>query len=365
MLKRPIWLLLLSCALFCFACSSDDKKTGDGGNNSDAISQTNSDATTAGSDATAAQADPDEGKTFTQQITAADGGTLATESGYASLDVPAGALAADTKLTVKVEAAASGTASSVYDFGPDGTQFSKPVDLTIKYNATPPTDKKPVLAMYDQDKWVEISGSSFADGKVTAKVEHFTKFSVIIVDNKVVLTSSCGDVADKFSACGGDIVGSWKIADYCVPNTILGDVPFTNCSEAKWEVDMDWKDAVITITSTTSEISAYTMVSKVTLFVPKTCIDNQPCTEIGDDFGACTEESGVCKCTKTTEKEIPASPATNYTIEGNSIVSTTGEVTTKSPYCVQGDKAIIEMEMQSKDLKYKAYFIIEKTTPAP
>lgn len=60
------------------------------------------------------------------------GGKIAMAGG-AALDIPAGALGNDTAITIAQSSATSpaGALSPVYEFGPDGTTFSKPVTVTL------------------------------------------------------------------------------------------------------------------------------------------------------------------------------------------------------------------------------------------
>ena len=60
------------------------------------------------------------------------GGKVAMAGG-AALDIPAGALANDTAITIAQSSAASpaGALSPVYEFGPDGTAFSIPATVTL------------------------------------------------------------------------------------------------------------------------------------------------------------------------------------------------------------------------------------------
>src|SRR2546421_7855492 len=61
------------------------------------------------------------------------GGGMLAVSGGAALEIPAGALAKDTTITISQSSAQApgGALSPVYDFGPDGTTFSKPVTVTF------------------------------------------------------------------------------------------------------------------------------------------------------------------------------------------------------------------------------------------
>jgi hypothetical protein len=124
--------------------------------------------------------DPDEGMTFTQMVTQAEGGTLRTASEGATLTVPPSALAADRILTVSVAAATADTASAIYDFGPDGTLFRSPAVLRIQGPSTVPEGFRPVIAFQSGGQWNPILGSRVDGQFVTAEVRHFTPYAVVL-----------------------------------------------------------------------------------------------------------------------------------------------------------------------------------------
>src|SRR5262245_59600406 len=62
------------------------------------------------------------------------GGQVATSDGVLTVNVPAGALAGDTNITIiEIASPAAGAVGKTYEIGPSGTQFSAPVTLTFKY----------------------------------------------------------------------------------------------------------------------------------------------------------------------------------------------------------------------------------------
>jgi hypothetical protein len=143
---------------------------------------------TAGSDA---GTNPDvapttDGGTTSKKISAATGGTV-TAAGF-TLDIPAGALAVDTDITVAVGngaglPSAASLVASVYDLGPNGTTFTKPVKLTIDVDATKLGAKQPVVSYLAAGAWVSLTDSlSATGGKVTATTTHFTSFGVLGTD---------------------------------------------------------------------------------------------------------------------------------------------------------------------------------------
>ena len=73
-----------------------------------------------------------------------------------------------------------------YDFGPDGATFDPPAELTFTYDPDDiPADvdeENLVVAVWDEDagEWVDLECTvDPATNTITAKVSHFTVFSVI------------------------------------------------------------------------------------------------------------------------------------------------------------------------------------------
>ncbi len=299
-----------------------------------------------GGGTTAATADPDVGQTAKATLTASAGGSLQTPSGGAKLDVPAGALKADTELTVTVAAAAADTATAIYDFGPDGTQFTKKVALAIKYDGTPGSGKKAVLAWQNNGKWTEVANSTVADGKVSGEIEHFTKYTIVVVDDQVVVTSSCGDVATNFQACGGDIGGAWSIKDVCFSEAIISDHPDANCNAASAVVDIQWHGTV-TLDGTTLTRTAISGDIHVDLTAPLTCADFTDCAGVKDllDMPAtCAVDGTNCKCTVTGTKQMDQGGSDSYVLQDNAIVTTSKDGSKNStPYCLASGQVVVKV----------------------
>jgi hypothetical protein len=149
-------------------------------------------ASTDGGDAPAST----DGGTTTTNIKAATGGIVT--AGGLTLEIPAGALAADTDITVGISdgstsPSASTVVSSVYDLGPNGTTFTKAVKLTIAYDAAKLGTKKPVVSYVSGAKWVALTDSAAAAGKVTATTTHFTLFGVVGQDAAVCIAMAKTD----------------------------------------------------------------------------------------------------------------------------------------------------------------------------
>jgi hypothetical protein len=168
--------------------------TGTAGNDSGAgtTGTAGNDAATSGDVASSA----DGGTT---NIKAATGGTV-TAAGLV-LEIPPGALAVDTDITVGISdgaalPSAASLVASVYDLGPNGTTFLKPVKLTINVDAAKLGTKQAVVSYLAAGNWVALSDSvAAAGGKVGATTTHFTSFGVVGTDAAACLAmpkQACG-----------------------------------------------------------------------------------------------------------------------------------------------------------------------------
>jgi hypothetical protein len=295
----------------------------------------------------------DEGQNVTVAVSAVAGGLVASPSGSGKLTVPAGALAADTELTLAVQPAEAGTAASVYEFGPDGTQFLVPCTLELAFTGEVPSGKKAVLAVEEGGTWTEIPGSALAGGKVTGNIDHFSRFTIIFVNGEAVLESACADVARDFSPCGGDPSGTWQIEEVCTDSTTLAQNPFgEQCPDAVYEIDLTIAGTV----ELTGErlISSTTQTLDIAFTVPKSCIQGAPCDALandgadGDNVVTCNDTGAACACEQTEVDESDDPMGDPYVVEGNTVVQTddddpSAEVT-RLDFCVAGDRMTVRVE---------------------
>jgi TolB protein len=121
-------------------------------------------------------------------VVGSGGGTVSAMDGTVTLEFPEGALTQDTGITVNPAVGYPTdpdlVPGSVYDFGPDGTQFVVPLELTIQYDPDSiPTDGDEsdlVLVHLTDDVWTEVAGSSadVATHSVTGPVSSFSVYGV-------------------------------------------------------------------------------------------------------------------------------------------------------------------------------------------
>ena len=310
--------------------------------------------------------DPDEGKTFKGSVTAADGGTVSTDSGSASVEIPKNALDDDTEITVAVEPATGEAQSSIYDFGPDGTTFQTPVTVSIKFDGDPGTDRKAVLAWLNDGVWVEVENSKLETGVVSGKVKHFSKFTVVFVDDKIVLISDCKDAVSGFQPCGGDLKGTWQFKDLCLADdVVLGENPLAEqCPEATltFEVSME---GTVSFDGTTMTMTPGNTTMSSELTIPDSCLSVEvTCDSVMDFFkeGTCVSAGGFCTCTRSEVNAGGEPDVSTYTVGGTDIVIDEGpdEAPSHVPFCVQGDTVISESEDMFGESTGTVYMILKK-----
>lgn len=120
----------------------------------------------------------------------ATGGTVSATGGGASVSIPSGALGTKTQITVNPMPAPPADPNllggTAYSFGPSGTQFSAPVQMTLRYDAAAVPDGLPESALYIaknmSGKWERISGAFTLDANaktVTGQVTSFSDYAVL------------------------------------------------------------------------------------------------------------------------------------------------------------------------------------------
>jgi len=329
------WLCVLACvgALGTLgACGDDSSSDADGGGDGDG--------------------DGDGDQTpgpIAEMITAEEGGAIETTG--AGIDIPGGALSEDTEITVEVilpnglpEEDSLG--SLVYEFGPDGTQFEEPVELTIELNADVPEGMDAAIAWLDEstDTWTKLADSRIEGETVVATTDHFTKFAIVITAGGQT-SGACTDFAD-FEACGGDVEGTWEFALACADVTaesLFGeDNPFEMCPDLGVSFVIDIS-GTITFEGSGDYMSSVTRSGEFGLNIPTTCLDQigGSCAMFADpeDMTTATEVDGVCEVV-TAQDESTSTEMGTYELEGSTVIMTDSATSEEDPpaeYCVQGD----------------------------
>ena len=296
-------------------------------------------------------------------VTAAAGGVVEDKSGKAKLSIPPGALAQDTDITLALTAKTGNAVTDVADFGPDGLQFLKPVQLELKGDATlAPEGKSLAVAMETAGTFNALPGSTFANGVAKADVAHFTKFSIVVVDGKatLVVPTSCQDARAKFVACGGDPSGTWEFAEFCPDSSMIQDPTEGQCPQYTIGLDVT-STQVITITSSTVQSSAGTLTSHITSNFPKSCFTPDggqapACSVFADEEKgrACNDLGANCECTESNVDQSEGEPAKPYTISGNVWSNNDGS---SGEYCVSGD---LHFKEQAKEGNVGLLYVLKR-----
>lgn len=284
----------------------------------------------------------------TVAISAAEGGEV--KLGKAALSIPAGALAEDLEVTLEAKKPATslpdqGSLKGLsYDFGPDGTTFEKPVELTLPLVGTPGDGEQAVISWYDEaaKAWQDLP-ATVSGGVITAEVEHFTLF---IVRFKGVAAGAfdCG-----FTACSGaGIEGTWSMAGACI-DTGKNDNPFAEiagCEDAIFDVGVD-AEGEITFDAGTFTY-AWTFTGMLNLEISSACLtavgQGATCEEWKlDEQVVCVSKGDSCSCTGPAGDPSESMGTGTYTVDGTTI-SFTEEGDTEpdvQEICVKGDEAKI------------------------
>lgn len=115
------------------------------------------------------------------------GGTVKDPDNNVSINIPAGALSRDTKISaVYIDSPEILTSSlstnflGAAEFGPDGTVFDKPVQVTINLTETPKSSSLAVFCYYvAEDVWEYVTDAIPNGKKATFEVTHFSTYQVM------------------------------------------------------------------------------------------------------------------------------------------------------------------------------------------
>lgn len=319
----------IALALAAPACSSEDAATTGAGT---ADSGTADSASDAGGSGTV-------GETVSVLVTVAAGGTLTDKAGTVTLVIPPGAIEKDATLTLLVDAPTSGAIANVYGFSPDVFRFSKPARITIK--AAAPAGKQAAVALEQGGTWKAFAGSSLdaAKGTVRADVDQLGKYSVVSADVVAPLTvpTTCAEAVTKFTACGGDPIGTWTHVKWCadaIPQIRA------SCTEGTYLSEIT-TDQTVTFVSGTKQSSAAAATSKQTYDVPLSCLrEGLTCSDVEAALEAsCSAGSAAnCVCTKSLPSELTESTS-KYSVTATklTISDASGSLLDENEICVRGD----------------------------
>jgi hypothetical protein len=340
----------LATSLNLVACGDDDDTAGTGDDDDNGDTGSATDGATDG--ATDITGDPTD--SISKAIKASEGGSVALGA-KAAVNIPAGALPADVDVSVKEfpkagQPDAANLGSNVFDFGPDGTKFSKPVTLTLEFKGTVPEGKKATIAFLENGKWEVLADSKVSDGKVVASTNHFTPFVVFFNGSGEQTGGQCGE---GFTACGGDLAGTWTYAAACLTLAPETADPIEGCPEASFGAEID-VDGTVTFNGDGTAAIDQTVSITTSLRYPKACLTAQglpagtPCTQLFEEDKpgkTVTEAADACFVNEQQEPKLNKKSGTwsatgnDFTVqfEGDDAPST-------GTYCVKGREGTFRVE---------------------
>ncbi len=307
------------------------------------------------------------GEQSSATVTAADGGTVALPSGAARIVIPAGALAADTEITLNTLDIAGAVdedklGSYIFDFGPDGTTFGQKVEISLKSGGVP-DDMEANLAWLDGETWTKVPGSKLVDGMIVGEVDHFTKFVVYFTEKEVVVVTDdpiCRDL--EFTPCGGDPVGTWEIETLCMETRVdANESPwaeqFPECGNGNsyYSADIEWlgqMDVRADGTTTTDIDVAYT----IEVVLKDACLTamgqgvvggKTMCDQIATQYtqesvdATVTYSGGKCTITAPQESKDQEPQEGTWVVVGDEI-RTSVDSTNGQKFCVDGNRLVLQ-----------------------
>jgi hypothetical protein len=138
----------------------------------------------------------------------------------------------------------------------------------------------------------------------------------------------------EFSACGGDPVGEWTIADACFAGS-QGAVE--GCPESSTRIDDFVLSGTIDLRADGSYASDISTMGTAVLTVPMSCLNGATCDDLAQASGLpCSANGDACEC----ENQGDARTQETGTWEASGSTITTmdsGGDTGSNQYCVDGD----------------------------
>lgn len=287
---------------------------------------------------------PGVGEHVSQAVTAAAGGTV--KGTGVTIAIPAGALAADTTVTVDIKSrsgqpAAETIASNVFELGPSQT-FTTPVSLTLDYDTSnAPSGATAKLAYLDGSTWKALDGSTAAGGKVTGTTTHFSSFAIVWVSGQGQTGGACDALA--FTPCGGDLTGTWTFGATCA-TLPAGSDPFQGkCAGASMSIEAE-QTGTVTFGGDKSFSVNSNLTATLTMSVPKSCLPSGATCDMIANGKPVTDDGTNCVSVQPQDPKASTDSGT-WRSEGTQFWTTsTGETTEDGPfdYCVTGNTAKVK-----------------------
>lgn len=163
--------------------------------------------------------------------------------------------------------------------------------------------------------------------------------------------AACSEEAMDFSACGGDLTGSWEVVSVC-PEAAFADAigsQLEKCPDGQLSFATAYPDGfTITFADSTAFFSAASLRSELEVLLPLDCVPDvfdvevDSCEELSDpELGVYTDKD-LCTCSDSGDDPSQSFDGPYSTTDGTFSIQTPEEWQGRNwediPYCVDGDK---------------------------
>ena len=292
------------------------------------------------------------GERAESMVTRTGGGLVELDSGAAAVMVPPGAMPTDAMVSVEVVDPSEmpgreKLASSVFEFGPDGTTFLSPVTLTMDIDRSAvPSGADIEISWLNDGIWEALSDSQVTGDTVSASTTHFSVFAVTftVVNGQVKQTGGMCQ-GNSFTACGGDPTGVWRIADSCLTADIdVSEAGGADCEGLSVSTDIDYT-GTITIDAGGTYTTDMDVGIDFSATYPKSCLGATDCGQLGPD----AQDTGSA-CVVSMSETDTAQDSGTWSVDGTIMsLSSDGDGPSEAEYCVSGNR--MELNIQEEDVQ--------------
>jgi hypothetical protein len=163
-----------------------------------------------------------------------------------------------------------------------------------------------------------------------------------------MFVAGCGDddsaaSCEKSAGCGGDLVGTWKIASACFDSPPM--MASMSCPGLTTTTNLD-EQGTVTYRADGTYTGNLTLSGSVNVSVPASCLTQQgttvTCAQLQESLRAsaayssvtCTGSSG-CSCVAQIAPQTQA-PSGTYAVSGSTVTHSAGNSPDSNDFCVQG-----------------------------
>lgn len=166
--------------------------------------------------------------------------------------------------------------------------------------------------------------------------------------------SPSGGDCSSFTACGGDVTGTWKLTDYCqnASQKAASGSGFDDCPTATFSATPVSESGTVTYGAGIGQANAQVSFT-ATATIPSACLNGKTCADLqaaymatpGETSAACSTVTAGCTCTLAFTTS--SMQRETYTVSGSNITETDSDDGTPdtSQFCVSGN----ELKIYSDD----------------